>query len=67
MTKPSHVVARQPIDSKLPQYESLVHMLLAAVAAQPNLAAIVYEKERITYTEFGRAVAGLARRRIAGS
>jgi long-chain acyl-CoA synthetase len=46
----------------LPQHESLVHMLLAAVDAQPKLPAVICEKERITYAEFGRAVAGLARR-----
>jgi long-chain acyl-CoA synthetase len=45
----------------LPQHESLVHMLLAAVDAQPNLPAVVFEQRRITYAELGRAVAGLAR------
>jgi long-chain acyl-CoA synthetase len=37
-------------------------MLLAAVDAQPDLPAVVYEQRRITYAEFGRAAAGLARR-----
>ena len=35
-------------------------MLLSAVDAQPNLPAIIYEQQRITYAELGRAVAGLA-------
>ena len=46
----------------LPQHESLVHMLLAAVEAQPDLPAVIFEQQRITYAEFGRAVAGLAKR-----
>jgi len=46
----------------LPQHESLVHMLRAAVDAQPDLAAVVNEDRRITYAELGRAVAGLTRR-----
>ena len=37
-------------------------MLLAAVEAQPNLPAVIFEQQRITYAEFGRAVAGLAQR-----
>jgi long-chain acyl-CoA synthetase len=61
MTAPSHAHAKKPIDSTLPQHESLVHMLLAAVDAQPNLPAVIYEDQRITYAELGRAVAGLAR------
>jgi long-chain acyl-CoA synthetase len=36
-------------------------MLLAAVDAQPDLPAVIYEQQRITYAEFERAVAGLAR------
>ncbi|HUQ50857.1 MAG TPA: AMP-binding protein, partial [Gammaproteobacteria bacterium] len=46
----------------LPQHESLVHMLLAAVDAQPDLPAIILERQSITYAELGRAVAGLAQR-----
>jgi long-chain acyl-CoA synthetase len=61
MTKPSHIRATKPIDPTLPQYESLVHMLLAAVDAHPQVAAVIYEERRISYAEFGRAVAGLAR------
>jgi long-chain acyl-CoA synthetase len=60
MTAPSHVRAPRPFDTSLPQHESLVHMLLAAVDAQPNLPAVIYEQQRITYAEFGRATAGLA-------
>ena len=37
-------------------------MLLAAVEAQPDLPAVIFEQQRITYAEFGRAVAGLAKR-----
>jgi long-chain acyl-CoA synthetase len=68
MTTASHVRARKPLNDALPQHESLVHMLLAAVDAQPDLTAIVYESRSITYAEFGRAVAGLTRRlRAAGA
>ncbi len=62
MTAPSHVRAPQALNMALPQHESLVHMLLSAVDAEPNLAAVILERERITYAELGRAVAGLARR-----
>ncbi len=37
-------------------------MLLAAVDAQPELPAVIFEEQRITYAELGRAVAGLAQR-----
>jgi long-chain acyl-CoA synthetase len=46
----------------LPQHESLVHMLLSAVDAEPNLPAVILEQQRITYAELGRATAGLAKR-----
>ena len=62
MTVQSHVRAPKPLDSTLPQYESLVHMLLAAVDARPNLPAVIFEQQRVTYAELGRAVAGLAKR-----
>ena len=68
MTAPSHVRAPRPLNASLPQHESLVHMFLAAVDAQPQLDAVVFEQRRITYAEFGRAVAGLAKRlEAAGS
>jgi long-chain acyl-CoA synthetase len=38
-----------------------VHALRAAVEAQPDLAAVIYEERRLTYREFGRSVNGLAR------
>jgi len=60
MDKPSHVNAPKPFDSKLPRFESLVHMLLAAVDGHPDVKAVIYEDRSITYAEFGRAVAGLA-------
>ena len=65
MTKPSHLRGKFPIDPKLPHYDSLVHMLLAAVDAHPEVTAVIYQDQRITYAEFGRAVAGLARK-LAG-
>jgi long-chain acyl-CoA synthetase len=65
MTKPSHVIATQPIDSTLPQYESLAHMFVAAVDAHPDVVAVIYEDRRVTYAEFGRAVAGLTQRLAA--
>ena len=37
-------------------------MLLAAVDAQPDLTAVIFEQQRISYAELGRAVAGLAKR-----
>jgi len=48
------------MNDSLPQHESLAHMLLAAVDAQPDLPAIILEQQRISYAELGRAVAGLA-------
>ena len=36
-------------------------MLAAAVEAHPDVTAVIYQDQRITYAEFGRAVAGLAR------
>jgi len=61
MTKLSRVGAKQKPDPHLPQYPSLVHMLHAAVLAHPQVTAVIYQERRITYAEFGRAVAGLAR------
>jgi long-chain acyl-CoA synthetase len=61
MTIPSRVRSRKNIDPTLPRYDSLVHMLLAAVDAHPEVTAVIYEERRISYAELGRAVAGLAR------
>jgi long-chain acyl-CoA synthetase len=61
MTVLSHVRAKKPLDASLPRHESLVHMLLAAVDAKPDLTAVILEDQRITYAEFGRATAGLAK------
>src|SRR6187549_383661 len=61
MTALSHVRAPRPMNDSLPQHESLLHMLLAAVDAQPDLPAVILEQQRITYAELGRAVAGLAK------
>jgi long-chain acyl-CoA synthetase len=65
MTNLSHVRSTRPIDPNLPSYESLVHMLAAAVEAHPQVAAVIYEDLAITYAEFGRATAGLARQLAA--
>jgi long-chain acyl-CoA synthetase len=65
MTNPSHVQSTRPIDPNLPRYESLAHMLAAAVEAHPQVTAVICEDRRITYAEFGRAVAGLARQLAA--
>jgi acyl-CoA synthetase (AMP-forming)/AMP-acid ligase II len=65
MTAVSHLHAPKTMDSTLPQHESLVHMLLAAVDAQPDLPAVIYEDRRITYAELGRAVAGFAQQLAA--
>src|SRR5690554_6595189 len=46
----------------LPRYESLVHMFYAAVEAEPDGIAVIYEDRQLTYAEFGRAVAGFAER-----
>jgi long-chain acyl-CoA synthetase len=62
MTAISHVRAPRPLNLSLPQHESLVHMLAAAVEAQPDLPAVILEQQRISYAELGRAVAGLAER-----
>ncbi len=62
MTVTSHIRAPRALNTALPQHESLVHMLVAAVEAQPDLPAIILEQQRITYAELGRAVAGLAKR-----
>lgn len=61
MTERASVTATRPVDPGLPRYESLVHMLYAAVAAVPSQTAIIYEQRRIDYREFGRAVTGLGR------
>jgi long-chain acyl-CoA synthetase len=60
MTTPSRVRAKQDIDPNLVHHESLVHMLLAAVDAHPDVTAVVYLERRISYAELGRAVAGIA-------
>jgi long-chain acyl-CoA synthetase len=49
------------MNAALPQYDSLVHMLLAAVDGHPDVTAVIYLDRRISYAEFGRATAGLAR------
>ncbi len=61
MEKPSRIRSTGALDPGLPRHESLVHMLLAAVEAQPSLPAVICLERRITYAELGRAVAGLAR------
>ena len=60
MTRLSHLRGKPQIDPALPRYESLVHMLLAAVEAHAEVTAVISEDRRVTYAEFGRAVAGLS-------
>ena len=45
----------------LPRYETIVHMLMAAVDERPDVPAIIWEDRQISYREFGRAVEGLRR------
>jgi long-chain acyl-CoA synthetase len=61
MTKLSRVKAKQEPDRELPFYPSLVHMLQAAVQARPQVTAVIFQERRLSYAEFGRAVAGLAK------
>src|SRR5262245_7246872 len=61
MTKLSRVRSTRPMDPNLPRHDSLVHMLIAAVDAHPDVTAVIYQERRISYGEFGRATAGLAR------
>lgn len=60
MTAVSSIRAKRAIDPNLPRYESLVHMLRAAVAAEPDLAAVIWDEREMSYRDFGRAVNGLA-------
>jgi len=60
MTNLSHLGPHLPVDDSIPRYDTLVHMLYAAVEAEPDVVAVIYEERQMTYREFGRAVAGLA-------
>jgi len=60
MSALSSITAKRNIDPSLPRYDSLVHMVRAAVELEPDITAVVYEDRQITYREFGRAVNGLA-------
>lgn len=62
MTELSRIGPKRAIDRELPFYESLVHMLRAAVETNPDVTAVVYADRTITYRDFGRAVNGLAAR-----
>lgn len=61
MNKLSRAGAKEVLNPDLPQYESLVHMVKAAANGRPDTIAVIYEDRRITYAEFARATAGLAR------
>ena len=61
MPQLSHIGPKLAIDPELPEHPSLAHMLRAAVAAEPDVTAVIYEDRRISYRELGRAVNGLAR------
>ena len=58
--KLSHIESSQKVPDDYPRYESLVHMLQAAVDARPDNTAIICGDESIDYATLGRAVAGLA-------
>src|SRR5690606_13848797 len=62
MSTLSRIGPKIEIPAELPRYPTLVHMLKAAVTERPDVVAVIYEDRRITYAQFGRAVAGLARR-----
>src|SRR5690606_32834772 len=62
MSKLSHIGPKIDIPAELPRYPTLVHMLKAAVSERPDVVAVICEDRQITYAQFGRAVAGLARR-----
>jgi long-chain acyl-CoA synthetase len=62
MTMLSSIGPKIEVDTELPHYESLVHMLRAAVENEPDVTAVIYEERSITYRELGRAVNGLAAR-----
>jgi long-chain acyl-CoA synthetase len=62
MSTLSRIGPKIEIPAELPRYETLVHMLRAAVAERPDVVAVICDDRRVTYAEFGRAVAGLARR-----
>ena len=62
MSKLSHIGPKIEIPAELPRYETLVHMLRAAVDERPDVVAVICEDRRVTYREFGRATAGLAKR-----
>ena len=61
MSTQSRIAPKLEIPAYLPRYETLVHMFHAAVAAEPELTAVICEDRRVTYAQLGRAVAGLAR------
>ncbi len=60
MTKPSHITAKIDIGADVRRYDTLVHMFQAAVDEEPAVTAVIYEDRRLSYAQFGRAVAGLA-------
>ncbi len=60
MTQPSRITAKIDIRADVRRYETLVHMFHDAVEAEPQVTAVIYEERRLSYADFGRAVAGLA-------
>lgn len=61
----SATVAKQvrpkPIDPALPRHESVVHALIDAAERAPDRTALICRDRAITYGEYLRAAAGLAR------
>src|SRR5690554_1574622 len=62
MSTLSRIGPKIDIPAELPRYPTLVHMLHAAVSERPDVVAVICDDRQVTYAEFGRAVAGLARR-----
>jgi len=60
MTQLSHLVSAQSVPEDMPRFESLVHMLQAAVDDVPDRLAVICDQERITYRQLGQATAALA-------
>ena len=61
MNKLASIKAPKAIDTKLPHYESLVHMFQATIEQRPEVTAVIWNDRQITYAQFGRAVEGLRR------
>ena len=52
----------KPIDPALPRHESIVHALIDAARRAPDRTALICRDRSITYDQYARAAAGLARK-----